>query len=66
MTAAISGCGKAISIIRHFQLSGRSLEQRGPDNRGCTVYTFEYSSNYLHYCLRYVMLNEEDYIGNTY
>ena len=38
MTAAISGCvGKAISIIRHFQLSGRPLEQRGPDNRGCTV-----------------------------
>ena len=40
MTAAISGCGKAISIIRHFQLSGRPLEQRGPDNRGCTVLAF--------------------------
>ena len=45
MTAAISGCGKAISIIRQFQLSGRPLEQRGPDNRGCTVMKF------MHVCI---------------
>ena len=38
VTAAKSGCGKAISVIRYFRLSGTPLEQRGPDSRGSTVY----------------------------